>query len=157
MLDVEYVEELLCVSLEGIQDKKDCIDDFCEKYVTFTDIDIVRRDFLEILGDIEKIFSNGFDISKTRFKQKSDFYSFFSCINDFHKNKCSIVEEKIGELQVMLAYLDENIEPHSEIEELSEYAIRCISDANSLGSRKWRTEFLKERIKTVYLHESVEG
>ena len=33
MLDVEYIEELLTILLEGIQDKKEYLDSVCEKYV----------------------------------------------------------------------------------------------------------------------------
>jgi len=34
MLDVEFILELLCVILEGVQDKKDSLDDFCDRYAT---------------------------------------------------------------------------------------------------------------------------
>lgn len=153
MLDVEYVEELLCVLLNGIQDKKKCIDEFCEKYAVFEEgVDNVRQKFIDVLNDIEIIFSeeSGMEFAKTRFRQRSDLYSLFCVIVDLQKRKQVIVREKLPALREELKELDEKIEPMSENEQYREYAIRCTSDANSQSSRKWRRDFLYSFIQKAY-------
>ena len=153
MLDVEYVEELLCVLLDGIQDKKKCIDEFCEKYAVFEEgVDNVRQKFMDVLKDIEMIFSeeSGMDFAKTRFRQRSDLYSLFCVIVDLQKSKQVIAHEKLAALREELKELDKKIEPMSENEQYREYAIRCTSDANSQSSRKWRYDFLHSIIQKAY-------
>ena len=47
-------------------------------------------------------------------------------------------------------YFNDNIGPHSEIEELRDYAINCTSDANSLVSRENRKAFLYKYFEKAY-------
>jgi hypothetical protein len=47
--------------------------------------------------------------------------------------------------------LDKEIEPHAADEIFSNYAIHCISDANSISSRRWRKRFLHNYIAPLYL------
>lgn len=153
MLDVEYVEELLCVLLDGIQDKKKCIDEFCEKYAVFEEgVEAVRQKFVDVLNDINIIFDEEaeMDFVKSRFRQRSDLYSLFAAIAYLQKNKQVIVREKLPALRAELKELDEKIEPMSENEQYREYAIRCTSDANSQSSRKWRRDFLLSFIQKAY-------
>jgi hypothetical protein len=152
MLDIEYVEELLALLLEGEQDKKDSLDDFCERYVTFPQtIDTVRTQFCEIISDIDTVFGETFKLLSTRFKQKADFYSLFGCICDFKKEGNSIIVNALARVQKSLRKLDEQIEPHSEDEKYRDYAIHCISDANSAASRHWRKNFLRDYIAPLYV------
>jgi len=53
--------------------------------------------------------------------------------------------------------LDNYIEPHSEIRPAAEYAIRCVSDANSINSRKWRIWFLESFLSGTYKKEIPKG
>lgn len=153
MQDVEYVEELLTVLLEGIQDKKDYLDDICEKYMLLSNKEEIKENFTNIISDIQIIFENELKLSETRFKQKSDFYSLFSCI--FELQKIGVLnKEKLPAIRKQLQELSDKVEPQSEIEIYREYAIRCLSDANSVASRKWRTEYLKEIIKPCYTEEA---
>ena len=57
----------------------------------------------------------------------------------------------LSKVRESLNILHQNIEPHSEVEKYREYAIRCISDANSYNSRVWRRDFLNEFIAPLYL------
>jgi hypothetical protein len=151
MLDVEYIEELLCVLLKGEQDKKDSLDYFCEKYTRFEQgIDTVRKEFEGVLNDILVIFDDGISLSKTRFKQKADFYSLFSCILDFRRQRETVISSEINRVRNDLYAIDKEIAPHSENETYREYAIRCISDANSIASRIWRKKFLFDYIAPLY-------
>lgn len=154
MLDVEYIEELLTILVEGVQDKKDYIDDICEKNMVMNNRDEIERKFLGVIQDISIIFgSNIISLSNSRFKQKSDFYSLFACISNL-RIKGVLKEEKLEEVQRRLQVLDEKIGPQSEQEEYREYATRCLSDANSLANRNWRIDYLQQIIKPAY---EVEG
>ena len=147
------MEELLCIVLDGIQNKKESIDSFCAKYQVMTNKDQIEEEFLNIIKDISEIFTLNEElyIRKTRFKQRSDFYSVFSVICDFHKKGKQLQRDKLAKLRDELAYLDDNIEPHSEIAEFSNYAIHCTSDANSISSRQWRKNFLEKYFEGAYV------
>jgi hypothetical protein len=152
MLDIEYVEELLALLLEGEQDKKDSLDDFCERYVSFPQsADAVRTQFKDVISDINTVFGESFKLLSTRFKQKADFYSLFGSICDFKKGGNSIIADSLARVQESLRKLDEQIAPHSEDEAYREYAIHCISDANSASSRRWRKKFLSDYIAPLYI------
>ena len=56
MLDVEFVEELLTIVLEGVQDKKEYLDNVCEKYVILEDERGIEQKFLGVIQDISIIF-----------------------------------------------------------------------------------------------------
>ena len=154
MLDVEYIEELLCIILEGEQDKKDSIDDFCERYATLPmGKEKLENEFQKVLNDIETIFSDVLILKSTRFKQKADFYSLFGAVLFFKRKGKTIIEENLDSIRKILLELDREIEPHSETEEYSEYAIRCISDANSIATRVWRRNYIILYLKTLYFSE----
>ena len=151
MLDVEYIEELLCVTLEGMQNKKEKLDDFCERYQTMTNKVDVEQAFNDVIADIIKIFTNDeLIIRKTRFKQRSDFYSIFAVITSLKNENKNLQVNKLDKLKTDLMYLNDNIGPHSEIEELRDYAINCTSDANSLVSRENRKAFLYKYFEKAY-------
>ena len=153
MLDVEYIEELLGIMLEGIQDKKEYLDAVCEKYMMMDNREDIYTEFEAIIGDISEIFNYEIlPISETRFKQKSDFYSLFACI--FELRKIGILKsERLDEIRRNIRIIDENVGPQSEDEIYREYAMRCLSDANSISSRKWRVEFLMNFMKQAYCDE----
>lgn len=150
MLDVEFIEELLTILVKGIQDKKDYIDDICEEYMVMNNGNEIEERFLGIIYDISAIFdSNLVSLQNTRFRQKSDFYSLFACISNL-RLKGVLKKKNIEEVQKRLKTLDEQIGPQSEQDEYREYATRCLSDANSLANRNWRTEYLQGIIGCTY-------
>lgn len=153
MLDVEYVEELLTILLKGIQDKKDYLDSVCEEYMHMDNRQDVVWEFTGILEDVEEIFDSSImPIHKTRFKQKSDFYSLFACIYELRK-RAKLIKENIAEVRCALKEIDENVGPQSEDDDYREYATRCLSDANSVANRQWRVDFLTEQLKAGYSEE----
>jgi hypothetical protein len=152
MLDIEYIEELLALLLEGEQDKKDTLDDFCERYVIFPQgFFVIKTEFESILEDIRTLFSSGKALFDTRFKQKADFYSLFGCFWDFKKQDKRIISGAMPCVRVSLYKLDELIAPHADEGVYRDYAIHCISDANSVSSRRWRKKFLYDYIAPLYL------
>lgn len=153
MLDVEYIEELLSIMLEGIHEKKEHLDSVCEKYMIMNNKDDIYAEFVNIIGDISKIFEpDVYPISQTRFKQKSDFYSLFACVFDLRKIG-SLNHKHINDIRNNITLMTENVGPQSEIDKYREYAMRCLSDANSVSSRKWRVQFLKEFLEPAYIDE----
>jgi len=90
-------------------------------------------------------------IAGTRFRQKSDFYSLFLAIDSLHLDGYHIENKDLSFLQQDLELLDNNIAPHSFINAFSEYAPRCLSDANSKSSRLWRQYFIKKILAGTYI------
>ena len=151
--DVEYVSELLATMIGGIQDKKQTLDDF---YIEYADWDgdhksqILGR-FSTVLGEIELIFGNGLSISGTRFRQKADFYSLFTAIDELVSKGHTVKGKKIGFLRSDFKTLEDHIRPESDIEICSSYAIKCVSQANSASSRRWRHRFLGSILAGTYI------
>lgn len=75
MLDIEYCSELAVGFLHGLQNKKDSLDKWYLAYEReFPDRKRMERAFRVTLDEIQSLLPN---ISKTRWKKKSDFYSLF--------------------------------------------------------------------------------
>lgn len=75
MLDVEFISELAVAYLNGIQNKKKKLEEYYQQYEkSFDDAEVVRTTFVKVLGEIGQLLPN---ISKTRWRKKSDFYSLF--------------------------------------------------------------------------------
>jgi len=141
--DVEYISELLSVLIDGVQDKKKNLDSFYINHMKWDKLEkqkIVKR-FNNIISFIQKIF-NSMHISDTRFRQKSDFYSLFIAVDKFIGREKSLTDEDIVDIEEVLHILDNGISPSSEVEFFKQYAVRCLSDANSSSSRTWRVKFI---------------
>lgn len=149
MNDIEYIEELLTVILEGMQDKKKTIDEFCERYKKISNIVDVENEFNDVIRDISTLFSD-VEIAKTRYRQRTDLYTFFAVILDKRREGKHLVDD-LSQVRERLHYLDENIKPMSDEDDLREYAIRCTSDANSYSSRKWRYDFINKELEGAYV------
>lgn len=149
MLDVEFTSELLVVLLEGIQDKKNSLDEFCQKYQTWESEsrNTTRLAFTSLIEQIDNIFKCcKINLGDTRFRQKSDFYSLFSAICDLGK-MAPQSDIDWAPLASDLQILNDLIAPESAIDLLSTYAVKCVSDANSISSRRWRSALLKSFLK----------
>lgn len=157
MLDVEYVEELLTILLEGIQDKKDYLDNVCEKYIRMANKADVISEFTEVIEDISLIFDpEHLALVNTRFRQKADFYSLFASIFELRKT-CNINLNRISETRASLYELSQNIGPQSENDVYREYATRCLSDANSFSNRQWRVNYLIGILRIGYMERDTNG
>lgn len=142
--DVEYVSELLALLIQGPQDKKSNIDSFYMNYASWDKLELkqVEDEFANILKVIETIFVAGEEeLSRLRFRQKSDFYSLFGAICELRRQGIELREDKFSTLAEDFTCLDFRINPH-ERGLLGEYASRCLSDANSIANRQWRIDFI---------------
>jgi hypothetical protein len=153
MGDVEFTSELLAGMLEGPQDKKDDLDYFYSRYAEWdaTEVAKARKEFQAVVFDLELIFDEKiFPLRTTRFKQKADFYTLFLSILECHRAGYGLGTKPLDALRGDLRILDEQIAPESEVDILREYAIKCVSQANSVSSRAWRRNFLMEVIGGTY-------
>lgn len=163
MGDVEFVSELLALMIRQTPlDKKEQLDTVYEEYMEWLepDRDEIVRSFNEILCDCQELFDDyGLDddelnaISQTRFRQKADFYSLFGAIYKLRCQGGRLLYKDLKPLRSDLITLNFYIEPSSDIGILKDYAIRCVSDANSASSRRWRINFLESILRGTYLGE----
>ena len=146
MADVEYVGELLAAVISGPQDKRDTLDNFFMTYAKLDDAEYkkLRNEFINTIDDIKLIFEPGLlNISKTRFKQKADFYSLFIAILELKRELLTLNGSDLNPLREDFKFLNQYILPDSIVSILSEYAIKCVSQANTIQSRIWRKDLLK--------------
>ena len=152
-LDVEYVSELLAAMIGGLQDKKATLDNFYIHYSKWNKKNkrqITTR-FSNVLKELKIIFGAELDISEMRFHQKADFYTLFLVLDELVSKGHTANGKNIKPLQEDLRTLDYNIRPESDVQICSEYAIKCVSQANSASSRRWRHQFLKPILAGTYV------
>lgn len=159
LADVEFVSELLAGIIGGLQDKKDNLDTFYLQYSTVENDTLRNAEarFTACLDDLAILFPPNRSLSSTRFKQKSDFYSLVLAIDDLRCNNGSLIGVNLDPVQLDLRMLDFLIEPESAALDCRDYAIKCVSQANTLGSRRWRMEFLKAILTGTYLRRPPQG
>ena len=144
-LDIEYVSELLIVVVTGITNKKEALNTYYKDYMVWEENS--RKESIEIfksaLDEIDCISSQDFNLKKTRFKQKADFYSLFSVVVEYLKKGKTLKRKEVSNLVEDLEFLDNHIGPGSDITDLKNYAVKCVSQANTSSSREWRKKFLR--------------
>lgn len=172
MNDIEFISELLALQFEGIQDKKNTLDKFYVENTNIHHYDKKKEEFLDIIALIEKIFTfesyfidekkkyKGDNPAKnfgfTRYRQQADFYSLFLLIKELNEAKISLDTVKSKRFLRLLLLLDYLIEPESDIDILSTYAIKCVSQGNTKNSREFRYELLKKVFEYVNTEEENE-
>ena len=159
LADVEYVSELLAALIAGPQDKRDTLDSFYLQYSTWEEENRkkVEARFLNVISDMGSIFSGNFSIDKTRFRQKADFYSMLLAIDELRSAGGVLDGVDLSPLREDLRCLDQVIAPESDVRDCRDYAIKCVSQANSQSSRRWRVGFLRSFLAGTYLRKPPSG
>jgi hypothetical protein len=159
LADVEFVSEVLVGLIAGPQDKKDSLDGFYLKYAVWekSDEDAIHGRFMAAMNDLARIFSAEFHLSTTRYRQKADFYSLVLAIDELRRFGGALEDVPLGELQSDLRVLDQVIEPEADARDCRAYAIRCVSQANAIASRRWRQGFLRSVLAGTYLRAKPVG
>lgn len=157
--DVEFVSELLAGLMGGPQEKRETLDSYYLKYTVWEQAEVKRTEarFLACLNDLAVLFPPERPISSTRFKQKSDFYSLLLAIDELRAEGGSLDGVNAGALKMDLRMLDFLIAPESPAPDCRDYAIKCVSQANTHGSRRWRMDFLKAILGGSYFRRPPTG
>jgi Protein of unknown function DUF262 len=157
--DIEFVSELLAGLLAGPQDKRDTLDSFYLSYASWEpqERNATNDRFMRVVADLEKIFKDEFSIASTRFRQKADFYSLVLAVDELQKAGGSLDGIDLEPLREDLRMIDELIAPESESKDCREYAIKCVSQANSHSSRRWRMQFLMCILGGTFLRQPPAG
>jgi hypothetical protein len=156
MADAEFVSELAVAYLNGIQNKKKKLEEYYQQYEeTFDDREAVHTVFVKVLGELEQLLP---DLSKTRWRKKSDFYSLFLCFAA-HVADLPISAEK--RLSARIALIDfassvdqvirEETPDGVEVPEfVTDYVKNVERAASDLAARAARDRILKEIMEPVF-------
>lgn len=150
MNDREYVQELLVYLHLGIRDKKIDVEKVFEKDIDFDEYDVLKNSFKSVI-DLLKEFNNIQELKRTRYKQKNDFYTLFTFVNQNIEQDISILKYQY-KILLILGRKDEDgnqfIRPTNEdCEPLREYARNCVTQSNSKSARESRLSFLNSILK----------
>jgi len=172
MNDVEFISELLACLIDGIQDKKNKLDDFYKNLSHMDEYEKYKNSFQEIIYDIESIFDfpnyfidekthyDGIIPSKnlglTRYRQQADFYSLFYLFNKLKEESIILTNKQKENFLKMLLVYDKLITPEAYIDILSTYAVKCVSQGNTKNSREFRYKFLRQTIDYIITQEENE-
>lgn len=139
MNDRNFIEELVAYLLYGIQDKKKIIETIYNKDIEVDESERVELLFQSIIDKVA-ILNECFPISKTRFKQKNDFYTLFNFI---HKHLAQSDQLRQNQYKFLLG-IEKYISPSVEdCKPLREYALNCVSQSNSKNAREQRLKFME--------------
>lgn len=140
MNDIEFISELLVLIKDGHVDKKNHIDDYFSNDLTKEECGELNIKFNNVLDKISSL-NTIFEINKTRYKQRNDFYTLF----DFVYNYSSLKLDTLQVFYKILVLISGDIKPTQEkCEALKEYARNCVTQSNSKNAREHRFLFFKD-------------
>lgn len=141
LLNQDFIGELLTLTYYGITDKKDHVDKLLDKFKEVNNelIDLEQK-FMRILIRIKDL-NDYFPIKETRYRQRNDFYTFFS----FIKKHNEIDDRILQYMYEILVKVDPKISPSNEdCFAFQNYAINCVSQSNSKKARDGRLKLFEE-------------
>jgi Protein of unknown function DUF262 len=154
MLDVEFVSELSVAVLNGLQNKKKNLEEFYQQYETkFEEAEHLKSIFTRVLGEIEQVLP---DLSKTRWRKKSDFYSLFL---KFAKHAAALplaAEVRANASSALMGFaatvdsvVSDAVDPATTDHDIQTYVKNVERAASDLGSRKAREQALDHKLAAV--------
>lgn len=157
MNDRAYIEELLGYLLLGIKEKKKVVESIYKKDITEQEYDELKRTFYAIIDKIA-VLNKTKAIKETRYKQKNDFYTLFSFVNE----NLDISNETLTYQYKILLLLNGSdkvgkqfIRPTNEDSKaLKDYANHCVTQSNSSFARENRLKFFNSVLKNKNLEEN---
>lgn len=157
MNDRAYIEELLGYLLLGIKEKKKVVENIYKEDINENEYQELKSSFYSIIDKIS-ILNEIKPINKTRYKQKNDFYTLFSFINE---NPDIDIETLIYQYKILLVldgvdkFGKQFIRPTNEnSKSLKEYANNCVSQSNSSLARESRLKFFNSILKNKNTEEN---
>lgn len=160
MLDIEFISEISIAILNGLQNKKETLDDYYSLYEENFEQDGELIDtFQTVLFQIEQIFPN---LKGTRFKKKTDFYSLFLYLAS-KKNFLPLTADNLSLVRQKLTIFSDNVnifvstadeQPiQDEVAENYSKALRASSD---LGNRKRRQNSLATLLDEIIVNDKLD-
>jgi len=138
MNDIEYIAELVVLIKDGNVDKKENIDEYFKTDLSTKDCNTIKQKFNTILSKINTL-DKIHKISKSRYKQKNDFYTLFNFIL-----KHSIEDDTLNYFYKILILIGKDIKPtQDKCEPLKDYALNCVTQSNSKLARQKRLQFFE--------------
>lgn len=127
MTDLDFVGELLGLLEYGILDKKKGADDLYESDITTEKAEALFSLYFEVLEVIQE-FNAIYPISKTRYKQRNDFYTLWG----FVKDNIEIDKSTLIYFYKILVLIGNDITPSNEkSQSMANYAFNCVTQSNS--------------------------
>jgi len=140
MNDIEFISELIVLIKKGHVDKKGMVDDYFKIDLRTDECNEIKMKFMLVLDRINKL-NRLFLISKSRYKQRNDFYTLF----DFILNNPTLLDDTLAYFYKILILISPDIKPtQDDCEPLKEYARNCVTQSNSRAARENRLVFFAE-------------
>jgi hypothetical protein len=157
MNDRAYVEELLGYLKLGIKEKKKVVINIYKDDISQNEYEELRQKFYGIIDRIA-ILNTIKPIRNTRFKQKNDFFTLFSFINENLDASQELLKYQY-QILLILNRSDEDgrqfIRPTNEdCDALKEYATNCVSQSNSTNARENRLLFFNSVLKNTDINKN---
>jgi uncharacterized protein with ParB-like and HNH nuclease domain len=152
MNDRAYIEELLGYLKLGIKEKKKAVENIYKEDINEDEYNELKNSFYEIIDKIS-ILNEIRPIRDTRYKQKNDFYTLFSFINENIDSSQELLNYQYKVLLVLDSIDKEGrqfIRPTNEdCDALKDYANYCVSQSNSTNAREGRLKFFNSVLKNI--------
>lgn len=141
MNDYDFIGELLGLLKFGITDKKKSADDFYESQeITEEEKHKLKDEFFNLISPVFG-FNDIYPLSKTRYRQRNDFYSLFS----FLRKHSNLTQPTLEEFYKILIKIEKDISPSNEdCFAFQEYADNCVNQSNSKRAREERLQFFED-------------
>lgn len=147
MNDTDFVSELIILMIKGHVEKKSHIDEYFKKDISIEKSKELKQDFEKVIDKIT-LLNKSYEISKTRYKQRNDFYTLF----DFIYNNDQLTNDSLKRFYKILVLISKDIKPSQEdCKALMEYARNCVTQSNSKIARENRLRFYCN----LFLNESI--
>lgn len=155
MLDVEYISELTIALLNGIQNKKDKLENYYQLYEEeFNEEDHVKNIYDAVLGELQKILP---DISSSRWSKKTDFYSLFLVFAN-HFNSLPLSKDSRLKARHILTSFGDSIkrkmtttkEDNNDFTGNIEDYAKGMRATTDLSSRKYRNQALEKELESIW-------
>lgn len=143
MNDRSFIEELVAYLKEGIKDKKDIVEAIYKLDITEEEFISLKNRFIRIIEKINKL-NNFYPINKTRYKQKNDFYTLFSFVDQNINESDDLFLLRYKSLLLIAPEIKPS---NDECIPFREYANNCVTQSNSKNARLKRLEFFNLLLK----------
>jgi hypothetical protein len=139
MLDREFVEELIALTLYGATDKKIAIRKLYQEGDQFDAkrLAAIEKDFKSVLKVLVAL-NKKHSLLDSRYSQKNDFYTLFSFIK---QNPTLHLTSFIAFFDLLIKIQDDISPSNDHCEPLQYYAFNCVTQSNSKNARDSRLLF----------------